>query len=317
MNLRIIACLVLWLLAPFAFAQSALAQTPALRVDLPNVAYTMGDLMPMHVTIALPNGHSLDTDSLPLAGRMRPWLDLRSVEYTEHGQTLEISLVWQLFATVEVAQSLKTPEIQLKTKGNKPVVITIPPQAFYYAPSFPFPLPEIKRAQNLPPFLFDTHTPKIAMILSLSLGILALFIWAWLKDLLPFLPFKPGPMTQLARQLNRERPSQLLPRHLKSIHAALKQSAGMTLYPNTLQQLFDKASYLSAEKDAITGFFNASWAQFYGHDYFASHEPNEVSLDVNTCLAWINRTAIAERLCLRLQRKALAKPLFKFFAKSA
>ena len=248
MNFRLIAWLSIWLFAPLFVAQSVLAQTPPVQVEMHHIAYTMGDLMPMHVTLTLPNEHTLDTDSLPLEGRMRPWLDLRSVQYTQHGQTLELSLVWQLFATVEIAQSLKTPEIQLKTKGTKPVVITIPAQPFYYAPSFAFPLPEIKREQNLPPFLFDTHRPKMGFYLSLSFALLALFVWAWLKDLLPFFHLNQSPFTQLARQLNREHPSQLLPHHLKSVHAALNQSAGMSLYPNTLHQLFDNAPYLNAEK---------------------------------------------------------------------
>ena len=54
----------------------------------------------------------------------------------------------------------------------------------------------------------------------------------------------------------------------------------------------------------------------YGQYYFVTPKPNETGLDINLCLDWLNRAAMAERLCLRLQRKQLAKPLFKLFTKS-
>ncbi|PPC88560.1 MAG: hypothetical protein CTY37_00720 [Methylotenera sp.] len=279
--------------------QSAAAAEPKVVVNMRDSGYTMGDLMEMQVHITLPKNQHLDPDSLPLEGRVKPWLDLRKLSMQANDEKIKLSFTWQLFATVEIAQALKLPEIVLKTLPiqGKAQVITIPAQAFQYSPVFAYPIGKHQRRADLPPIKFDEKTPLSIALASFTLAILLGLLWAWTQDLLAWLPHKPGPLTQLARQLKRQQLQTLQTQDLQHIHAALNATAGVTLYPNNLVVLFEKASYLLPQQLAISQFFNASWQQFYGHQS-AVHTISG-SIDKNATLVWVNQAALSERLFRR------------------
>jgi hypothetical protein len=280
---------------------------PNVAVKMRNSGYTMGDLMPMHVQIKLPKNSTLDKERLPLVGRVKPWMDIREMKVQEKESGVIIDLTWQIFATVEIAQILKTPEISLKTAEKPEITILIPAQAFYYSPVFPMPpLKEIKRRENLAPPLIDEQTPFLGFIVSSILLILSLTVLIWLKNLIPWLPYKAGPIAKLAkklkpeiRKLNSTKSFNLT--QLREIHQALNETAGISLYPNNLEFLFENAPYLIPEKNAMTTFFHRSWAQFY-----PSNQPSSMVIDVVETVRWVERSALAERL-FRRQKTLSAK----------
>lgn len=285
------ACLLLILMCQTAIAQPAdINSRLNVSIHMRDSGYTMGDYINMHVEISTKNQLSIDPESLPLIGRINPWLDLQDLQVkSEKGKTT-LDFTWQIFATVEIAQSLKTPQIQLKNLVNPQQLITIPAQRFYYSPVLPYPIGEVKRHDNIPPPAFDVHTPLMLMGICLILATILSLLLLWLKDLLPWLPYQPGPMTALARQLKACGNDHLQHDQLQIIHHALNSTAKQSLYPSTLDKLFKVAPYLEKERDAIHAFFKASWHSIYEN---TSETP---AITVTQTLAWVNRSAIAERL---------------------
>jgi mxaA protein len=279
-------------------------------IKMRDSGYTMGDYIDMQVKFSLPNNEKLNEESLPLIGRFKPWLDLHAIHVKQDNETVYMHITWQIFATVEIAQTLSTPEFSLKTIGKSPINIVIPAQPFYFSPVFPAPpLKEIKRRENYLPPNFDVDTPLIGLSLSLVVLFVLLIIWLWLQDVVPWLPYRAGPITQVYRKLNGmhlqndsiHKPlssASLSNEQLREIHHALNTVAGLSLYPQTLSQLFINAPYLEAEKSSITKFFNRSWNIFY---------PNKLSslitIDLIETKQWLQKASVAERLFRRTKTR--------------
>lgn len=309
---------------------AALAVTgPKVKVTMRDNGYTLGDMIAMHAEFNLAKGLVFDPNSVPLKGPVNNWLDLRDASMTESKNSdgsskIRINFTWQIFGTVEHAQTLKIPAIQLqtippteRTKGEptkdddaksvnnkslvKPLVITIPAQGFNLSPVLPPTIAENTHRPHAPPLRFNERMPLTLAIICLSLGLLCGAFWLWLQDKILWLPRNPGPMMQLARQLNQQKISQQNIRqvftveNLRTVHAGLASSAGQSLYPNTLNNLFEKSPYLEAEKLEITQFFNVTWQIFYEKNTNLS----TANISVTDTLRWINRSAMVERLFRR------------------
>ncbi len=268
---------------------SALAE-PNVSVTMRDTGYTLGDLMETRVTLQLDTGQQIDPGSLPPAGRVTPWLELRSAQLDQNGDVARLDLRWQVFATVESARLLKVPAIELHTQGVKPQTVTIPAQSFYLSPVLPNPLEGTSPRPNLPPWKFDEKTPLLAALGSLGFALACLTIWLWLVDRLPGLPRYPGPFTRLLRRLRR-RHEALDMGDLREIHAAFNSAAGGTLYPASLPRLFEHAPYLVPVRADIEQFFDASWQCFFAS---ASVIPERSQV-----MGWVEQAARAERLARR------------------
>jgi hypothetical protein len=339
-------------------AQAQKLPNAKVSVTMRDSGYTMGDFMQMQVVITLADKQKLDPDSLPLVGRMKPWLDLREIKMRAQqldgkNQTI-LDITWQLFATVAVVDALKTPEIVVsilddatrldstqnqnkKTEGQvatytnssdavektseaakssakKVARIIIPATNFYVSPTFAAEVSnDIKRYPNLPPLRFDEHTPSLKAALLIGFSVLCGVLLLWLKDLIPWLPRRPGPITQLARKYKKQPPTIFQVENLREIHVALNASAGHTLYPKNLKSLFERAPYLVHEQAAITQFVEASWGQFYGNESFVRSQSANLVIDKTQTLQWIQRASTAERLFrrqpkLKPHRKSVTKP---------
>ncbi|PPD53817.1 MAG: hypothetical protein CTY12_04315, partial [Methylotenera sp.] len=219
---------------------------------------------------------------------------------------ITLDFTWQIFGTVEMAQTIYIPAIALQTIppeiGNtKPLTLTIPAQGFHLSPVLP---PQIEDRNHRPhalPLGFDTQTPLIIALTLLFLGLLFGGFWLWLQDKISWWPRNPGPLTKLARQLRAHREDSFSANDLRIIHNGLAASAGQSLYPNTLPHLFEKCPYLATEKLEITQFFEDSWQVFHGKNAQIN------AIGVSTTKAWIQRAAILERLMRRQLRKPKGK----------
>lgn len=277
-----LACLL-----ALTLSSSAWAELNPVKVIMRDSGYTMGDLLHMRAEIQLGAGEVLDETSLPMAGRVKPWLDLRDLRWRQSGEVFELDMTWQLFATVEIAQMLQTPPIPLRTREGK--AIKIPAQGFYYSPVLPYPLESFSRRANLPPFKADESAPLVAALACLLLGLSSGLVWLWLHDRFPWWPRDPGPMTRLARSFRHLPAGEVLQTpQMRDIHAALNLSAGRSLYPQTLPLLFEAAPYLQQEQPAITAFFDCSWQIF--------HADSPTLLRADEVRLWIARCARSERL---------------------
>jgi mxaA protein len=285
-------CLMLWL--PY----SALGNTASsfnVEVAMRDSGYHLGDFIHQTITFTLPKHTALDEESLPLTGYVKPWLDLSTLSYKQQGETVQLFLTWQIFATVEIAQALKTPALVLKTKAKPAQEIFIPAQAFYYSPVFPYPLAETTRQNDLPPLAFDEQMPLIGVIVFSALGVLLTLCWMWLKDWLPW-PKNLGPIATLAKAMRHKTTQTIDVKALQAIYHALNTTAGESLFPSNLTQLFNQAPYLLPYQSEVEQCFAVCWRAMYG-DQPLSLSQGAASAEFT--LDWIAKAAIAERLFLR------------------
>ena len=308
---QMVLLVILLFISPI-FAANTIHAAPVsiakVKVTMRNHGYTIGDLIAMRTEFTLKKGQTFDPDSVPLKGPVNNWLDLRNVAMTESknaddSSKIVIDFTWQIFGTVEHAQVLKIPAIALQTlvpdtANAKPLFIIIPVQGFNMSPVMPPTLEDTKPHSHMPPFRFDTRTPLVLAIACLSLALLSGLFYLWLLDKLVWWPRNPGPITKLARQFKHQKVAQQ-PRFtlndLRNIHAALARSASQSLYPNTLNNLFEKCPYLTSNKAEITQFFNTSWRIFHEKSVTSS----VTTIVVPETIAWIKRAAMAERLARR------------------
>lgn len=260
---------------------------PVVTVQMRDTGYTLGDLINTEVTIRLDRDAEIAPDSLPPAGRVTPWLELREARLQQSGWVARLDLTWQVFATVESPLLLKLPAIELKLKGEKPQAVVIPAQSFHLSPVLPNPLENTEPRPNRPPFLFDEQAPLLGAAACALLLLLSLLGWLWLVDRLPGLPRFPGPFTRLARQLRRHQGG-LDRQALRDIHAAMNQAAGETLYPDSLPHLFVRAPYLEPVRTELERFFLVSWRHFYENGLAVPHR--------GQTLIWVEQAARAERM---------------------
>jgi len=273
-------CALAWLLQGVANAQTsaAAAAVDPIQpiVDVRDTGYLLGDLLQENVTLLLPAGSSVDPDSLPLPGRVAPWMEVRSARIVndEADGTQRVVVTYQIFAETEQAARVPIPAFKLRLRGAQPRVLDVPAKSFLLSPALPATLADEDRELKPSPAplaLSPAHAVQ-GMTLSMLAALVCSAYLLWMHDRLPFLPRAPGPFAQLWRKWRRARKKPSggeLPAHetealLHAWHAALNESAGETLYRTTLPSLFERAPYLAALRPRIEVLFEHSWNRFYG-----------------------------------------------------
>ena len=269
-----------------AMPGSALSEAPIEPVIfMRDAGYLLGDLIEERIDLPLPQGARLDADSLPLPGRIAPWLEVRAVREdagTRPGGT-QIVVTYQIFAEVEQTSRVPIPgfTVRLRT-GNETRMVSIPEKSFLLSASLPAALTDEDRElkPSPPPQPLPVQALAAALAIALS-GMLACVAYLlWIYDRLPLLPRSPGPCARLWRRwrgrvrrgLSAEDEAVLL----RDWHAALSECAGETLYTSTLPRLFDGAPHLAPLREPIEKLFVSSWGFFYGAPTQAVPAPQEV-----------------------------------------
>jgi len=279
----------------------ALTQDANVSVSMRNHGYTMGDFIHQKVHITLPENQTINSDSLPLTGYINPWLDLNKITFEQKSNEVTLILDWQIFATVEFTQILKTPEVILKTNAKNPLQVRIESQPFYYSSALPQTTVGIQRRPNLPPLLFDTFSPLLGAGIFGLLALLGIFTWAWLQDRFTWLPYAAGPITKLARKLRGQSVVSL--DDVPAVYQALNQCAEKNVYLNQQEILYEKAQYLKPYQSYIQQFLTSANHAIYQHKTIGrAHLQTEVHDFGST--KWINEAAKAERVLRRLQRQS-------------
>lgn len=289
------------------------ALSAPIKVNMRTNGYTIGDIIEMQVAFNLKKGQAFDPDSVPLKGPVNNWLDLRNVKLAisknaDDSTHIKLDFTWQVFGTVEMVQLIYIPAIALQTTppevaNTKPLTITIPAQGFHLSPVLPQTIEDKVHRPHALPLRFDTYTPLSIALVCLGLGLLLGGLWLWLQDKIAWWPRNPGSLTKLARQMRQHHATSFSMEDLRAIHAGLAGSAGQSLYPNTLANLFEKSPYLAGNKAEIIQFFEASWQVFHSKNASAD------VVSVPETKAWIHRAAIAERLARRQEKKQMVKAI--------
>ena len=255
-----------------ATACSAMAGEPDVRVSLRDTGYVLGDLIDERVEVSLPDGSRIDPESLPLPGRVAPWLEVRSATLEPaHAGSQALIVTYQIFAETEQATQAPLPAFQLRLRGAGDArEIAVPSRPFLLSPALPATL--VDKDRELRPSPDPLRMPErgalAGALASFAIALAAIGYLLWRYDRLPFLPYVPGPLLCAWRSWRRRSRRDLTGDEqtalLRDLHGALNQSAGETLYPSTLSRLFDRAPHLAPLRGEIERVFAASWQRFYG-----------------------------------------------------
>jgi mxaA protein len=292
-----IAMLCALTIAPALRAQSVDAERIPVHVSLRDSGYFLGDLLEERIEAELPATARIDADSLPLPGRVAPWLEVRRTRLDDRngGNSQAFVVTYQIFAEVEEARRVPLPAFKFRVRdGDRTLVVDVPAQSFLLSPALPSSLTD--EARELRPSPAPTELPQrrlIAAVLGSFLLALACGVFLlWRYDRLPFLPHSRGPLARAWRRWRRRHKRALSDDEqtalLRDMHAALSGSAGETLYPSTLERLFERAPHLLPLRARIEALFEASWSRFYG----AADAP---ALPSSSVLAMLRDAADRER----------------------
>ena len=241
-------------------------------VSLRDSGYLLGDLIDERIDLVLPPGFVLDPDSLPLPGRVAPWMEMRRTRIEPGHQAGQIGIVatYQIFAEVEQAERVPIPAFKLRLRGDGATrTVEIPQKSFLLSPALPASLTDEDR--ELKPTPAPQPLPIAATVYGLAVALLVASSCAgwllWLHDRLPFLPRSPGPFARTWRRWRRRGRRELNAAEcaalLRDWHHAVNLAAGETLYTATLPRLFARAPYLEALRHPFEDLFARSRQFFY------------------------------------------------------
>lgn len=294
------ACLLMSFAIAGARADGNAGVEVAPIVTLRDSGYLLGDLLDERVDLALPEGFALDADSLPLPGRVAPWMEVRRTRVERGAQRDAASVVvtYQIFAEVEQTSRVPIPSFKLRVRdGAKTRVVTVPEQSFLLSSALPPALTdedrEIKPSPAPAPLPTGGILARLVLAIAMALACAVYLLWA--HDRLPFLPRSQGPFARLWRRWRRRAGTRVPWRPgmaekdpwrtwlagkgrrgagnlsgderadlLRDWHAALNAAAGQTLYAATLPLLFERVAYLQPLREEIEALFERSWRSFYG-----------------------------------------------------
>jgi mxaA protein len=189
-------------------AADAIDNTIQPIVTLRDSGYLLGDLVDERVELTLPSGFSVDADSLPLPGRVAPWMEVRRSRIDAGpapGQT-SVVITYQIFAEVEQAERVPIPTFKLRIRdGAQARAVSVPEKSFLMSPALPATLTDEDR--ELKPSPVPQMLPLGRVISAFALSVLAViacgFYLLWAYDRLPFLPRSPGPFARAWRRWRR------------------------------------------------------------------------------------------------------------------
>jgi mxaA protein len=191
-----------------ALAADVIDNTIQPIVTLRDSGYLLGDLVDEQVELTLPAGFNVDADSLPLPGRVAPWMEVRHARI-EAGQApgqTSVVVTYQVFAEVEQAERVPIPPFKLRVRdGVQARAVNVPEKSFLMSPALPATLTDEDR--ELKPSSVPQALPLARTISVFALSVLAVMAFGlyllWAYDRLPFLPRSPGPFARAWRRWRR------------------------------------------------------------------------------------------------------------------
>ena len=253
---------------------AAAASDVQLGVETPrDYGYVLGDTITHTVNLDLGGSYVLDEGSLPAAGRLDRWLELRPprVRHRDHG--VEITLVYQLISVPDAARTLVVPRQTLRIAGaDRSLPVFVPEWSFTAAPIVPAEQRGDAARYNLrperlpPPMTFASSVWRLATLLAMLAIVLGAL--AWLYFGVPWRARRALPFTRGLRELRRLRGGgwdEARQREaLRIVHHALDVAAGRTLLPSNVDELFRARPPLGQLREPIEALLADSRHVFFG-----------------------------------------------------
>jgi mxaA protein len=262
-----------------------------LDVETPrNYGYVLGDTITHTITLELGDSYALDESSLPAAGRIDRWLELRPPRVGRDDHRVEITLVYQLIDAPDATRALVVPRQTLRVASHdRSVPVFVPEWSFTAAPIVPAEQRGAAARYNLRPERLPPHIPLAsgmwrlaALLAALALALAAL---AWLHLGVPWRARRARPFARGVRELRRLRGREWdetwQREAFRIVHRALDRAAGRTLLPSNVDELFRAHPALAQLRAPIEALLTDSQRLFFGTP--ASAAPATLASMIELC----------------------------------
>jgi mxaA protein len=264
-----------------------------IEVETPRAAgYVIGDTITHVVRVDLEGGaYRLDEASLPAAGRIDRWLELREPVLARRAGGVDVTLTYQIVNAPERAQALAVPTQTLRVAGPRGTFpLFVPEWTFVLSPLVPAEQRGTGALYNLRPERpppAPALGPDVARLAALAAGLaLVLGRLAWLRWGAPWRARRAQPFAQALRSLERmrRRPWDDAARAeaFRILHAALDRAAGCTLLPSNVDALIRARPALAGLRAPIERALAQSRDLFFGTH---GAEPPALAALVELCRA--------------------------------
>jgi mxaA protein len=252
-------------------ADSDAATLQSRTVEPRAFGYRLGEVVEREVIVDTPARLKLIEDSLPTLGPQGPVLELRSMERTTQptatGQRLSLRLRYQVFAAPVAVRSYELPKLLLRFEGTPrneelrietwPLVVAALAAEEASARDG---LGELR--PDIAPPLRDTAFERHVLWACAALGTLLGGYLMWLYFGLPWRGRQHRPFTQAFRVIRGHGASDW-PQACRALHAAFDQTAGRTVFADSVEAFVAQAPRFAALKEDIQSFFARSQAAFF------------------------------------------------------
>jgi len=235
--------------------------------------YTVGDLVSRRITLRVPDGLTLDPDSLPRAGARGRALELQRVVLHKSlsGVPEAVQLDYQVFLAPREVRVLELPPIELRFDGTaRPQTLRIDAWPVTVAPLSPA---EASTREGLgemrpdrEPAHVDTFAARTRLAVEAGAILLMLGYLATVYLVLPWSAQRRRPFGRAWKVLGAlpARPDATQRRAaFERVHAALNETAGEVLFEPGLDRFVASRPRFAPLRDDLGRFFADSRAEFF------------------------------------------------------
>ncbi len=266
------------------------------------VGYVVGDVLTRHLIISIKKPYKLIEESLPIVGYQKRYrgqvlgIDLSDIKHIrkDNGDDVihDLTLNYQVFVNKTVVRRGALPTeylhiINVNSKGKEVVKYRIPSFEFAISPISVF--GQIKIEDDISkyrgPLLLDNSLLKNRLKTLLIIGLISLLGLLYMLGKHAWLPRMGGPFAKAYRLIRKQKnmsqgtSSEGLKIAVTSMHSALNEAAGGSLFSTNLDAFLTKKPAYKAIKQEFAQFFGLSRQVFF--------EPNAKHHVGNDPLQWL------------------------------
>lgn len=254
----------------------------SIQIDDPkrDAGYVVGDVLKRHIELTIKKPYQLVEETLPIEGYEHRYrgqkigIDLLSIDHESDENNTRtvhtIDLAYQVFTTGKLAKpaALRGEYVKIRNLKTKKVLqYRIPSFSFRISPLSVFGAVKLKEEMypRTPPLNISTETQYNKLYLALGALALALLGLLYIYGKYAWLPRMGAPFARAYRAIGHAKEDQSgLQAAMQAIHKAFNQTAGQTVFLDSVDGFLNQHPKFVPAKAVIQDFFTTSHAQFFG-----------------------------------------------------
>lgn len=241
------------------------------------VGYNVGDIIERHITIETDKAVKLVPTSLPIVGYQKRYkgqatgIEVSAIRHTadESGQKnrYTVDVTYQIFTRSPTAKPARVPpELITLSENGKFYKASLPPFYFRISPLAVYGAVKVEDDMSplRGPLLLDATRHHTWLRVWLGVLALALLGLLYILGTVIWLPMLGRPFARALRNLNHlQNTPQQQAEALQSIHHALNQTAGFSVFAHNVQDFIATQPQFAPAQADLQRFFSLSGGQFF------------------------------------------------------